>query len=46
MVGGVLEEHLRKLCTANGITIEANGRPKASEAMNTDLSGQGVYGKV
>ncbi len=51
LVGGVLEEHLRKLCGKNGIAIEytnAKGklRPKRAETMNTDLVANAVYSKL
>ncbi len=48
LIGGVLEEHLRKLCDKNGIEIEftdfkGNIKPKKSEMMNADLYKSGVY---
>lgn len=51
LAGGVLEEHLRKLCTRSGIPIEAPDargivRPRKAEALNTDLAGNGVYSKL
>jgi len=51
LIGGVLEEHLRKLCRKNGITLEyadAHGvqHPKKAEAMNTDLAANNVYSKL
>lgn len=51
LIGGVLEEHLRKLCSKNTIALEyANAKgilhPKKAEAMNTDLAGNGVYSKL
>lgn len=42
LAGGVLEEHLRKLCDKRGITLSA--KPKL-DAMNADLARKGVYGK-
>jgi hypothetical protein len=42
MAGGVLEEHLRKLCQKHGITLAA--RPKL-DTMNADLAKAGAYGK-
>lgn len=48
MIGGVLENHLRQLCTKNGIVIEMaknNGgtESKKSETLNTELRTLGVY---
>jgi len=42
LAGGVLEQHLRKLCDKNGIAIPP--KPKL-DTMNADLAKQGVYGK-
>jgi hypothetical protein len=47
MVGGVLEEHLRKLCEKNTINLLApNGKPKRAETMNEELAGKDVYNKL
>jgi len=46
LVGGVLEEHLRKLCEKNGIAIAVDGRPKKADTMNSELTSAGVYGKL
>lgn len=46
LTGGVLEEHLRKLCIKNGIAIAVSGRPKKAEAMNSDLAAAGVTSKL
>lgn len=50
MAGGVLEEHMRKLCQKNGIPIEVEKRgemaPKTAEVMNHDLAREGVYSKT
>lgn len=51
LIGGVLEEHLRKLCDKNGIptaTTDSKGvvRPKKAETMNMDLAGGSVYSKL
>jgi hypothetical protein len=51
IIGGVLEEHLRKLCSKNGVALEfvnSKGvtKPKSVEAMNADLAGAGVYSKL
>jgi hypothetical protein len=49
LTGSVLEQHLRHLCTKNGIPISVNkdGKdvPNKAETMNTDLAKQNVYGK-
>jgi hypothetical protein len=42
IAGGVLEEHLRKLCGKNGVTIAA--KPKL-DTMNSDLAKAGAYNK-
>jgi hypothetical protein len=42
MAGGVLEEHLRKLCGKHGVTIPP--KPKL-DTMNTDLAKAGAYNK-
>lgn len=46
LVGGVLEEHLRALCSARSIPVEVSGRPKKTDTMNSDLSRAGVYNKL
>jgi len=51
LIGGVLEEHLRKLCSKNGIALEyadAKGalHAKKAEVMNTDLAGNNAYSKL
>lgn len=39
LVGGTLEEHLRKLCTKHAIPIaDANGRPRKASTMNDELA--------
>lgn len=48
LVGGVLEEHLRKLCNKQGISIEFTNskgdvNPKKADTMNADLAKSGVY---
>lgn len=46
LVGGTLEEHLRKLCTKHGIPItNAKGQPQKASAMNDDLA-KTVYDKL
>ena len=47
LVGGVLEEHLRKLCLKNGLSIEeADGRPRKADSLNADLAKASVYDKL
>lgn len=43
IIGGVLEEHLRKLCIKNSIQIESSGKPKKAGLMNQELAKSGVY---
>ena len=51
LTGGVLEEHLRKLCSKNGLSTDYKdskgvSRPKKAESMNTELAGQSVCSKL
>ena len=51
MIGGVLEEHLRKLCLRNKISIEWKNKkgktqPKKASTMNDDLKKEMVYSKL
>jgi hypothetical protein len=46
IIGGVLEEHIRKLCDKHSISTVTNGRPKKTEALNTELAGAGVLSKL
>ena len=51
MGGGVLEEHIRKLCTKNSIALEyldSKGifQSKKADSMNAELAGQEVYSKL
>jgi hypothetical protein len=50
IVGGVLEQHLRKLCSKNGVSTtftdaKGDARPKKLDTMNSELAKQSVYGK-
>lgn len=47
MVGGVLEEHLRKLCLKHGVEVEkSDGKPVKADKMNADLCNTAhVYNK-
>ena len=46
MAGGVLEEHLRKLCEKFTISITSGGRPKKADRLNADLARAKVYSKL
>lgn len=46
LVGGVLEEHLRALCSARSIATSLSGRPKKADAMNAELATEGAYNKL
>jgi hypothetical protein len=51
LIGGVLEEHLRKLCSKNNIATEFTSpsgdlHPKKADRMNADLAKAGVYSKL
>ena len=50
MIGSVLEEHLRQLCTKNGIPTEdiKSGKPvpKKADLLNSELAGAVVYNKL
>ena len=43
LVGGVLEEQLRKLASKNGLPILTGARPTKAEQLNADLTRAGVY---
>lgn len=44
--GSVLEEHLRKLCIRNSITVETTGKPKKADTLNSELAAKTVYSKL
>ncbi len=50
MIGSVLEEHLRQLCTKNSIPVEVikDGKPVAKKAdmLNAELAAESVYNKL
>lgn len=46
MVGGVLEQQLKKLCEKAGISVLSDPKVKKSESLNSDLASKGVYGKL
>lgn len=47
LVGGVLEEHLRQLCSSHGIPVTGQKAgadvPRRADALNADLARAGVY---
>jgi hypothetical protein len=49
LAGGVLEEHIRKLCELSGISCSASedacAKPKRLDALNSELATTNVYGK-
>lgn len=47
IIGGTLEEHLRKLCLKNSIeiTIDSKSKPKRADLMNADLVKTNAYQK-
>ncbi len=46
LIGGVLEEQLRKLGLKIGVSITSGGRPKKADALNADLANAGAYNKL
>jgi len=47
IAGGVLEQHLRKLCLNHGVpTSDPKGKNLMTNAMNAALAKQGAYGKI
>ncbi|MDP3720328.1 MAG: hypothetical protein Q8T13_21405 [Acidobacteriota bacterium] len=46
LVGGVLEEHLRALCSVRSIDLVVSSRPKKADSMNGDLAKAGAYNKL
>jgi len=46
IIGGVLEEHLRKLCVKNSITTTVDDQPKKADLMNSELAKKGVCNKL
>ena len=50
IIGSVLEEHLRQLCSANSIDIEFENNegliPKKADRLNSDLAKENVYSKL
>ena len=46
MIGGVIEEHLRKLCVKGNIPVQVNGKPKKADLMNAELAAANIYSKL
>jgi hypothetical protein len=47
VAGSVLEEHLRKLCDKNHISVgKPDGSPKKADTLNADLAAANVYSKL
>lgn len=48
MIGSVLEEHLRQLCTKNAIPTSdpKTGRPKKADLLNSELGNTAIYNKL
>lgn len=47
LAGGVLEEHLRKLCIKTNVSaVKADGSPKKADAMNNELAAANVITKL
>jgi len=46
IIGGVLEEHLRKLCVKHSITITKANRFKKADTMNADLANSHIYNRL
>jgi len=46
LVGGVIEEHLRALCSTRSISVSVSGRPKKAGAINGELYAAGAYNKL
>jgi hypothetical protein len=44
--GGVLEEHLRKLCERLGIDVVVGDKPKPASRMNDEIAARASYGKL
>jgi hypothetical protein len=46
LIGGVLEEHLRGLCTARGLPTTSDGKARKADTMNSNLAAASQYGKL
>jgi len=46
LIGGVLEEHLRALCSVRSIPLSVSGKPKKADSMNNELTAVGAYNKL
>lgn len=46
IIGAVLEEHLRRLCSLHGIAVIDNGKARKAESLNADLASKAIYSKL
>jgi hypothetical protein len=46
MIGGVLEEHIRKLCNKHNILTTSSGRPKKTDTLKDELASAGIISKL
>ena len=46
IIGGVLEEHIRKLCDKHTISTISSGRPKKTDALKDELASAGIISKL
>jgi hypothetical protein len=47
IAGSVLEQHLRELCSKNGIGLDKpDGSPKKADTLNSELAAAGTYSKL
>jgi hypothetical protein len=46
LIGGVLEQHLRKLALRASIDTESNGKAKKADTLNSELASGKVYDKL
>jgi hypothetical protein len=46
LIGGVLEQNLRKMCLRAGISVKKDDRPRTADALNAELAAKGVYGNL
>ena len=46
IIGGVLEEHIRKLCNKHNISTISSGRPKKTDTLKDELASAGIISKL
>ena len=46
VIGGVLEQHIRKLCVRAKVPTELNNKPKKADLLNSELAAKNVYGTL